>query len=235
VPKTSLFLLLAALSCLGQAQTLSELKVRADAGDADAMHTIGIRYWLGEGAEQECAPLECKTAFAAKDQNYTEAMHWLKLAADKGNDEAMNDIAIMYEKGLGVTRNYDKAMYWRRLAVEKGNNAAMSGIGSMYVGGLGVKQDYAEAMRWYRKAADAGNDIVFDFLARGYEHGYGVKANLPIAAYWYAKCANSSLCARVSSAKADLARLRKRGVVPAKSGDLPEGTAGDQLGSPKKK
>jgi hypothetical protein len=227
--------LLFPLCSLCQAQTLDELKLRAKAGDADAMHTIGVRYWLGEPAELECAPLECTTAFAWKDRNYTEAMHWLQLAADKGNDEAMNDVANMYQGGLGGTRNYDKAMYWRRLAAEKGNNAAMCGIGSMYVDGLGVKQDYAEAMRWYRKAADAGNDIAFDALAHGYEHGYGVKVNLPIAAYWYAKCANSSSCARVSSPKAELARLRKRGVVPAKSGDLPEGAAENHPTSPDKK
>ncbi len=227
--------LLFPLCSLCQAQTLDELKLRAKAGDADAMHTIGVRYWLGEPAELECAPLECSTPFAGKDRNYAEAMHWFQLAADKGNDEAMNDIAIMYESGLGVTRNYDKSLYWRRLAAEKGNNAAMFGIGSMYVDGLGVKQDYAEAMRWYRKAADAGNDIAFSFLGRGYEHGYGVKASLPIAAYWYTKYANSSSGARDSSAKADLARLRKRGVVPAKSGDLPEGAAENHPSSPDKK
>ena len=90
-------------------------------------------------------------------------------------------------------------------------------------------------MRWYRKAADAGNDIAFSFLGRGYEHGYGVKASLPIAAYWYTKYANSSSGARDSSAKADLARLRKRGVVPAKSGDLPEGAAENHPSSPDKK
>ena len=101
-------------------------------------------------------PLECSTPFAGKDRNYAEAMHWFQLAADKGNDEAMNDIAIMYESGLGVTRNYDKSLYWRRLAAEKGNNAAMFGIGSMYVDRLGVKQDYAGGDALVSKSSGRG-------------------------------------------------------------------------------
>ena len=59
---------------------------------------------------------------------------------------------------------------------------------------------------------------------------YGVKANLPIAAYWYIKYANSAVGARDSSAKAALARLRKR-VVPAKSGDVPD-SAGQSVRCP---
>jgi hypothetical protein len=62
-----------------------------------------------------------------------------------------------------------------------------------------------------------------------------VKANLPIAAYWYTKYANSAFGAKDSSAKAALARLKKRGVVPAKSGDLPEGAAENHTSSRDKK
>jgi hypothetical protein len=215
-----LLLLFVALGCFAQAQTIDELKQRAQDGDADAMNTIGSRYWIGEGVKQD----------------YAEAMHWLRLAADNGNDEAMNGIAIMYESGnLGVTRNYEKAMYWRRLAAEKGNNGAMFGLGNMYVEGLGVKQDYGQAMKWFRKAADAGNDLACEMLGYGYEHGYGVKTNLPIAAYWYAKYASSAFGARDSSAKAAVARLRKRGVQPAKSGDLPDGAVKNQSGTTENK
>jgi TPR repeat protein len=175
-----LWLSLTILLCsFAQSQTISELKERAQAGDADAMmHTVAIRYWLGEEVKQD----------------YAESLHWLKLAAAKGNDESMKDLGIMYENGLGVTRNYEESMRWRLLSAEKGNNAAMFGVAFMYADGLGVKQDDVEAMRWFRKAADAGND------------------------YWYSKAANAM--PNDSSVRDSLIRLRKRGVRPAKSGDL---------------
>jgi hypothetical protein len=109
-------------------------------------------------------------------------------------------------------------MRWRLLSAEKGNNAAMFGVAFMYADGLGVKQDDVEAMRWFRKAADAGNDYSYEALGYGYEHGRGVRVNLPVAAYWYSKAANAM--PNDSSVRDSLIRLRKRGVRPAKSGDL---------------
>ena len=193
-------LLTVAFACFTHAQTIDALKARAQAGDADAMFTISKRYWMGDGVKQD----------------YSQALHWLQLSADKGNDKAMNDMGLIYESGfVGVARSYDKAMHWRRLAAEKGNHDAMFAIGNMYLEGLGVRKDPKIAMRWFQKAADSENEDAGAFLAYGYEHGYGVERNLPIAVYWYTKYVNSPNGARDSNAKAALAALRKRGIQPS--------------------
>jgi|AntAceMinimDraft_5_1070358.scaffolds.fasta_scaffold05466_6 TPR repeat protein len=76
---------------------LKWIQKSADAGDCDGLNNLGVYYCLGKaGLERD---LE-------KGAEYTLA------AAEKGNYQAMTNIAGFYERGQGVSRDPVKAKYW---------------------------------------------------------------------------------------------------------------------------
>jgi TPR repeat protein len=82
-------------------------------------------------------------------QDNTEALHWYRLAADKGNEEALCFIGKMYETGDGVDQDFSEAMRWYQEAAERGNAGAMFNIGMMYVRSQGVSLDKHELGFWF--------------------------------------------------------------------------------------
>ncbi|MDP6371637.1 MAG: hypothetical protein QF634_03895 [Vicinamibacterales bacterium] len=77
------------------------MRVRAEAGDADAQNNLGFMYDFGEGVPQ----------------NYAEAARWFRLAADQGQAGAQNSLGFMYANGRGVPQDYVQAHMWTNLAV----------------------------------------------------------------------------------------------------------------------
>lgn len=72
----------------------------AQAGDADAMNTVGEIYEQGLGLEPD----------------YDLAAQWFKKAAKKGHSSAMINLGTMYEAGSGVPQDSTVAMNWYRKA-----------------------------------------------------------------------------------------------------------------------
>lgn len=133
----SVALLLLSMTVAVSAQTIAELKHRADKGDASAMRELGVMCGRGEGVPQ----------------SYSEEMHWYALAADKGDDVAMLYLGYVYRRGDGVSPNSAKALDWFRKSAEKGQSNALYMVGAMYRDGEGVSQDFAEAYFWLNLSA----------------------------------------------------------------------------------
>ena len=72
-----------------QAQTpeIDALRVRAEAGDAEAQYALGVMYANGQGVPQDD----------------TEAGRWYRLAADQGLAEAQYNLGVMYANGNGTS------------------------------------------------------------------------------------------------------------------------------------
>ncbi len=77
------------------------------------------------------------------DKNYSEAMRWYRMAADRGDAAAQLNVGGLYHNGWGVPQNYPEAMQWFRKSADQGNPAAQNDIGILYANGRGVPQDYA--------------------------------------------------------------------------------------------
>lgn len=86
-----------------------------------------------------------------RNDNYNEAVFWLKKAAQQGFDVAQNHIAIYYEKGLGVSQDYADAAHYFMLAAEQGFKPAMCSIADYYEKGLGVPKNNSLAIFWREK------------------------------------------------------------------------------------
>jgi uncharacterized protein len=148
----------------------------ANAGDSDAMFTLGAFYALGRGVTSDAA----------------EAARWYRKAADLGNPDAMCTLGAYFANGKGVKQSYSEAVRWTQMAVDAaGHPAAMTNLGLFCQSGNGVKRDDAKACRWFRKAADAGNSDAMYFLALAYGAGAGVKQDDAEAARWYREASDA--------------------------------------------
>jgi TPR repeat protein len=156
------------------AETARVTLVRAQQGDAKSQFDLGHMYFHGEGVPQD----------------YTEALLWLRKAADQGNAQAQYGIGYMYHYGKGVPQNNIEALRWLRLSAQQGDAKAESNLGTMYYYGQGITQDYAEALRWYRLAADQGDAPAQEDLGGMYYYGRGVPHDDAQALNWYRKASD---------------------------------------------
>ena len=97
-------------------------------------------------------------------ENYSEAMKWYLLSAEKGNAAAMNNISVAYAFGNGVEVDRKKAFEWMKKAAENGHVPAYYTLAVKYAQGSGTERNFEEAENWanripqndqnYKKAQD---------------------------------------------------------------------------------
>ncbi len=155
--------------------------------------------WLPAVAERDRASVEAVeslqayAAYKAGDFAAARAL-WEELAA-RGNTNAMNNLANMFEQGQGTPKDTSASIKWLREAAERGDSVAQLNLGLAFERGTGVKRDNREAVRWFRRSAEQGDkDAQFNLgvmLATNY--GAGVESatdkQRSEAAYWLRKSA----------------------------------------------
>lgn len=82
----------------------------------------------------------------------------LEEAANDGDEDAMEQLAMMYLNGDEVDENPEKAYYWFVKSAEAGNDQAMFNVGLFTAKGFGTERDFAKAAEWMQKAADEGDE-----------------------------------------------------------------------------
>lgn len=87
----------------------------------------------------------------------SEALKWFNKAAQAGSAAAQFNLAVMYQKGKGVTQDYPLALKLYQLAANQNMMEAQNNLGNLYAKGLGVQKDAALALKWYLKAAEQGH------------------------------------------------------------------------------
>jgi TPR repeat protein len=100
-----------------------------------------------------------------------------RAAAEAGNADAQFNMALMYERGIGVSKDEQESVVWYRKAAEQGNSNAQFNLGVMYENGRGTAVDFSQAHQWYRKAAVQGDGLAIGNLGMLYIRGQGVKPN----------------------------------------------------------
>lgn len=91
-----------------QANYLSDLRKRADQGDAEAEWQLGARYHNGDGVSKDDA----------------QAMQWFERAAENGNVMAQATLGAYYWAGRGVPQDLSKAYFWSTLAYAQGDETS---------------------------------------------------------------------------------------------------------------
>ena len=98
-------------------------------------------------------------------------------AAKEGHADSQFNVALMYEKGIGVGKDEKEAVVWYGKSALQGNAAAQFNLGVLYENGRGTKVDFAKAHEWYRKASVQGDALAIGNLGMLYVRGQGVKEN----------------------------------------------------------
>ena len=83
---------------------------------------------------------------------------WYRKAAAQGRPIAMNNLAFLYEHGLGMPQDYAQAVAWYRKAADQGYPRAQANLAILCKQGKGVPQDYVQAYKWLSLAASRSPD-----------------------------------------------------------------------------
>ncbi len=150
---------------------LDDLIAAARAGDAHAQSLLGDIYRVGDESTK---------------QDYAEALRWYRLAAYQGHIDAIAQLGVLYQNGLGVERRIPTAAEFHVIAARAGDcesaarlhdyrealeGEALSGsmsaalsLAKMSDSGLGVAQDKAKMFAWlmwggYKGTRDDDPDV----------------------------------------------------------------------------
>jgi hypothetical protein len=136
--------------------------VRAEKSDPAAMTLLGELYANGQGIKQS-------------DQ---EAEGWYKLAADRGNREAIFALAMFRLAGRNGPPDRKAAAALLESAAKLGHPMAAYNLALLYLEGEVFDQDYGRAADLFRQAAEAGNADAQYALASFYKEGRAVPQDL---------------------------------------------------------
>jgi hypothetical protein len=136
-------------------EALRRVKMAADAGDADAMDSLGFFFATGRGVVK----------------NPQRAFELFSKAAALGNASSTSNLGSMYSNGMFVKQDFPKALDYYEKAIEAGNSFALNQIGVMYFAGKGVERDYHAAAEYFQQAADLDDGYALKFLAIMHERG----------------------------------------------------------------
>ena len=87
---------------------------------------------------------------------YSDENKFLKTLkeAELGDPISQNNVAHMYQNGLGTKKNLLKAFSWYFKAGEQNQVNALTTIASFYLDGETVEQNYSVAFKIYKNAAN---------------------------------------------------------------------------------
>ncbi|WP_131064154.1 tetratricopeptide repeat protein [Raoultella planticola] len=119
------------------------LKLAADLGSADAFDYLGVIY------ENEI-------------KDYKQAVYFFSHSVEKGNTNAMNNLAKMYYKGRGVSTDYKKSKELLISSAKLNNSDAQATLAECYyIPCSGYSQDYNESLKWGLKASNNNDTSVY--------------------------------------------------------------------------
>jgi TPR repeat protein len=120
----------------------SLIKKRAEDGDLQAQHDLGMIYLEGKNQIEI-------------DAKY--ALDWLKKAANQGNIESQFEVGYLYRYGgNNVTIEIPKSLYWLEKAANSNHANAQFHLGNLYMDDVSqtiIPQSPKEAQKWYERAA----------------------------------------------------------------------------------
>ena len=145
-----------------------ELMRKAEAGDVESQFRLGSLYDMGYGGPAMASETEKWYKLAAEaghseaqnsmgsiyqaEKRYTEALPWYEKAAAQNNALAINNLAYLYDEGLGVEQDREKARKLYLKSANLGEAQAMYNLGLMYGSEQLGKPDPVVACAWTFRA-----------------------------------------------------------------------------------
>jgi len=136
------------LENLENLENLETLETRANRGEADAQFGLGLKF-ANEGTAQD----------------YVQAAHWYRKAAEQSHGLAQLNLGTMHEMGQGMPRDEAKALLWIQTAANLGDAGAQYKLGirhhraSFGVSPEPAAQSRIEAYKWLHLASLQGYGV----------------------------------------------------------------------------
>jgi len=167
-------ILIAALICATaradgfHSKSLSAVSKAATQGDADAQLEFALRWDYGIGVRRSERQAEKWYRAAAEQGNaqaqnsvgsllqargrYDDARAWFERAAAQGLPQGVNNLAYLYDLGLGVPQDREKALHLYEKAADGGWAESMWNLATMHALGQFVPVSNSEACVWTYRA-----------------------------------------------------------------------------------
>lgn len=114
-------------------ETFKALNDAAEAGNAIAMHNLGVEYAHGSSTTQK---------------DLEKAAYWYSWSAALGFAGAQNNLADLYESASDADSDMGLSIYWYTQAAMQGEPTAYLSLGDLFFHGKGVPKNYVTASIW---------------------------------------------------------------------------------------
>ncbi len=209
---------------------LARLRRLGQAGDVEAMLTLGLAYAQGRGVPRSLreGARWLERAYATGDplalwfrgmvtltrpegrqkgkgrQDAESGLHWIEQSARSGEPLGALTLGVFHANGEHVPRNDETAVRWLRKAAGHGLPFAESMLAGMYLAGRGVPQDTARAVALLESSAGKSDPTGQHYLGLLYERGHGVRKDTGKARRLFSLASEAGF----NEAEAGLRRLR---------------------------
>ena len=191
---------------------LRDLERRAGRGDTEAQVCLGKRYFYGEAGDCDFGEAHRWLSLAAETGNsvalyylgslyerghfvegdtalarefYARSLPGMRTLAGQGDPEAMADLGLLYNIGLGIECQPESSVYWVTRAAEAGLARAQYYTGFYYFHGVGVQENPTRALEWLEMGSLGGNAKAQALLGNILYNGWGVPRDVEGARQWF--------------------------------------------------
>lgn len=147
---------------------IREITDAAVAGVVEAQARLALFYETGKVGQNQIS------------KDYEKSLRWSRIAASKGHADAMKNLGVHYEHGLGTDQDTDKAKEWYGRAASKGSLSALRNLGRIL---LERGEEPVRAILLLKTAARANDGLAHWLLANHYRAKGGDDAKA--AAYFH--------------------------------------------------
>jgi len=107
--------------------------------------------------------------------NPTRAAYWYKKAVEKNHAGAMNNLALLYRDGKGVTKDLAEHIFLLHRTNALKQPTSFLALGDAYLNGWGVTRDVSRAITLFKKAIELDEHSGWVWIGDLYRHGNGVR------------------------------------------------------------
>jgi hypothetical protein len=153
--------------------------------DSVAKNPRVVRFLFNLGRAQMVQANRYRVDDPARKEAYRLARLALEDAARRGYVAALNNLALLYDSGLGVEQNPETASDLLKRAAQQGFPLAMYNLALRYKSGdRGIRRDLVQAYEWFAKAAESGFVPAMVEVGDSLWFGRGVTRNPRRAVEW---------------------------------------------------
>ncbi len=120
---------------------------------------------------------------------YNRAFAYAAKAAEKGDVDSYEALAVAYTMGYGAQKDPAQALIWTKRAADGGNSEGQANYSVMLSQGRLLPQDLVGGHKYARLSAEQGDINGQVLLAKSYYFGEGCKKDMIESARWFRKAA----------------------------------------------